>query len=291
MFVILAVFIFLLGIIIGSFLNVVILRYNTGMPIAADRSRCFSCGHSLGTLELIPVLSYVIQRGRCKHCGAKISWQYPFVELLTGFLFLAVFLGFPIGPILAGIVPQALLLRLIFTLIYYYVIISILIVIMVYDLRHKIIPDGLVYTFIALSLVYKLILIAELPIYSRALWLDLAAGPIFFVIFFLIWYLSRGRAMGFGDAKLVLGIGFFLGLVQGTSALILGFWIGAVVGIALLLFPYMQKKLFPKASLWGGGKGLTIKSELPFAPFLILGLLIAFFFPIDILHLAVLLSL
>mgnify|MGYP003393724366 FL=1 len=229
---------FLLGTIIGSFLNVVILRYNTGVSITG-RSGCFSCGKKLEWYELVPILSFLFLRGKCSKCNTKISWQYPLVELVTGLLFVFSFqYGF-----------------------YYLFIFSLLIVITVYDLRHKIIPDGLVFTFIGLAFL-------KLFYYTNIL--DFLAGPILFVPFFLLWYLSKGKWMGFGDAKLAIGIGFFMGFVGGVSSIILGFWIGAMAGL-----------------LWIGisamfGKHIGMKSEIPFAPYLILGMLITFFFHINV---------
>ena len=79
--------VFVLGLIIGSFLNVVVLRLNTGESIIKSRSKCFSCGHRLGFFDLIPVLSFVFQKGRCRYCQSKISRHYPLVELITGIVF------------------------------------------------------------------------------------------------------------------------------------------------------------------------------------------------------------
>ncbi|MCR4334262.1 MAG: prepilin peptidase [Patescibacteria group bacterium] len=234
---------FIFGIIIGSFLNVVILRYNTGVSITG-RSGCFSCGKKLEWYELFPILSFLLLQGRCSQCKAKISLQYPLVELFTGFIFASYVAFFPIE-----FFP------------YYLTIFSILIIITVYDLRHKIIPDGLVYTFIALS---------ALKLFYYTSIFDLLAGPILFTPFFLLWYLSKGKWMGFGDAKLAIGIGFFMGFTEGVSSIILGFWIGAVAGL-----------------LWIGissifGKHIGMKTEIPFAPYLILGMLITFFFHINV---------
>src|SRR5258708_6076020 len=128
--------IFALGAAVGSFLNVVILRWNTGLSLGG-RSFCFSCGKTLRPHELIPIASFLFARGRCRRCRAKISWQYPLIELLTGLIFLAVFAqGLPILSAYLYIFVFALLL-----------------IISVYDTKHTIIPDRLVYLFIALSLV------------------------------------------------------------------------------------------------------------------------------------------
>ena len=248
-----AILFFILGTLIGSFLNVVILRYNTGRGVIRGRSSCPHCGHELAWFELVPVISYIFLGGRCRKCRSKISWQYPAVELLTGITFTAVYLKS------VFLIPDL-------------IVASLLIVILVYDLKHKIIPDGLVYGFIIVSLLRCGILLH----YSFFPILDLLAGPIMFLPFFLLWYLSSGRWMGFGDAKLAIGIGWFLGFFGALSAIILGFWIGAVVGIILLLWKR---------------KEVTMKTEIPFAPFLILGLAVVYFFNIDVLGLSTLLFL
>jgi prepilin signal peptidase PulO-like enzyme (type II secretory pathway) len=145
---------------------------------------------------------------------------------------------------------------------------SLLIVIVVYDMRHKIIPDTLSYlyaciAFVSLFINYSFVgKIFILP----SLW-ALLAGPILALPFALIWLFSRGRWMGLGDAKLLLGIGWMLGLSQGLASLILAFWSGAIVSIVLLVLRY---------------RGITFKSEIPFAPFLIFGVVLVFFFTLDI---------
>jgi leader peptidase (prepilin peptidase)/N-methyltransferase len=255
------IFIFLLGIAIGSFLNVVALRYNTGRSING-RSFCFSCGKKLHWYELIPVLSFIAQRGKCRKCGAKLSWQYPLIEVLTGLLFVGLFLKL-LPDAISNNNPNVL-----FLFVYHAVIWSILIVILIYDFRHKIIPDGLVYTFIILSLA---------GVFFHFSYSNLIAGPVLFLPFFLLWFCSQGRWMGFGDAKFALGIGWYLGLMPGTSAVILAFWVGAVVAVSILVVG--------KVALSLKRKQLTMKSEIPFAPFLIIGMAIVFFLGISILDL------
>jgi prepilin signal peptidase PulO-like enzyme (type II secretory pathway) len=250
---------FILGTIIGSFLNVVVLRYNTGVSIARGRSFCFSCGKKLSWSELVPVLSFLFQKGKCCGCKSKISWQYPVVEVLTGLLFLAIFLKY-------GLEPISLLIG--------FILVSVLIAITVYDIRQKIIPDGLVVIFSIVSLI-NTIFIADVNLF----WF-LIAGPLLALPLFLIWLFSGGRAMGLGDPKLVLGIGWFLGPIYGLSALVLAFWIGAIYGLLMML---LSKLNFSKIKL-------NYKSEVPFAPFLILGFLLVFFFGFDVFNLLPLLG-
>lgn len=257
------IFYFIFGTIIGSFLNVVSLRYNTGV-LLSGRSKCFSCNEGLKWFELIPIFSFVFQLGRCRECKSKISFQYPFVEFLTGSIFLGIFLKF--SNILFTEPSYFLLLSF-----YFMILFSILIVILIYDLKHKIIPDSLVYTFVGLALLGMFFNFSTLELSIPTL-LSFFSGPILFLPFFILWFISIGRWIGLGDAKLALGIGWFLGLSFGASAILLSFWIGAIVSIALMLF----------FSLNSRSKTITMKSEIPFGPFLILGLFIVFFFNINI---------
>jgi prepilin signal peptidase PulO-like enzyme (type II secretory pathway) len=252
MYAITLLWVFIFGTIIGSFLNVVALRYNTGRSING-RSACFSCGHKLSWYELVPLFSFIASLGKCRSCKSKISWQYPLVEALTGILFVLLFNYF------------GLTLHLLF----WVILVSLLIVIGVYDLRHKIIPDGLVYAFSIIALLGH-VLLGEFNFWF------VAAGIILFIPFFFLWFISKGKWIGLGDGKLALGFGFALGLVDGISAIVLAFWIGAVVSVLLLAFK---------------GKQLTIKSEIPFGPFLILGFLLILFFGWDVVGLRQLLLL
>ena len=267
-FTLIATAVFAFGCIIGSFLNVVILRYNTGMTLRG-RSRCFLCGRTLRLVELIPVFSFIIGRGRCIRCRARISFQYPLVELLTGVLFLALFFKFLFS------VPSPYFI--LYTL-YSYTLFSLLLVITVYDLRHKIIPDGPVYAFAALAFLGGAAAISAAPHFPAFL----IAGPVVALPLFLLWLVSRGRWIGLGDAKLALGIGWLLGISDGFSALIFGFWIGAAVGLLLILAARLRRAAFFRGlSLSFALKNLTIKSEIPFAPFLILGTFLVFYFGIS----------
>ena len=254
------IFIFCLGLIIGSFLNVVIFRYNTGRGIGG-RSGCMSCGKTLHWYELIPLLSFMAQRGMCRGCKAKLSWQYPLVELSTSMIFLALFLHFSSEPLTA---------HLFFRILIAVVAWCILIVIAVYDLRHKIIPDGAAFAFAFLGLIRVLI---SVPVHPLGIFISaLLAGPILFLPFYFLWKISDGRWIGLGDGKLAIGIGWMLGLGYGVSAIFMSFWIGAVASIAIILVGKLRRR----------GSGLTLKSEIPFAPYLIIGFALAYFFAFDV---------
>lgn len=243
----LPVIIFGLGLIIGSFLNVVILRLNTGRSVAKGRSKCARCSTTLSWYELVPVFSFLGLRGKCKSCKAPISFQYPLVELLTAITFVLLYTkiiltgGFTFISIVSFVGSAVLA--------------SLLIVIVIYDLRHKIIPDKIVYPFITisiLSIVWKSFTVAGFLFVPAILSALLLAAP-----FFFLWFFSKGKAMGFGDVKLALGIGALVGVMGSISVFLLSFWIGAIVGLLLM------------ASSRAG-----MKSEVPFAPFLIIALFI-----------------
>src|SRR3990167_5657715 len=238
-----SVFLFVLGAIVGSFLNVVGLRWDK--KNFDGRSHCPNCFKMLRWFELVPILSFLIQKGRCRNCGTRISYKYPLIELWTGLIFVTVpYIFIPVF--------------------------CIYIVITIYDLKHKIIPDPLVYSAILLSVVSRWLSVGST--------LDWLAGPILFAFFASIWFLSRGRAMGFGDAKLGLSVGFLLGASQGFSAIVLAFWIGALGSLAYL---FLNKIDFLKNT-----KRLTMKSEIPFAPFIVVGAWMSLMFHLNIFHVA-----
>jgi len=259
-----AIFFALLGVIIGSFLNVVILRFNTGKG-SGGRSMCLSCTKQLTWTELLPVVSFFALGRRCRECKSKLSWQYPLVELTTAALFLVIFyIQLPLlyaGSILFFCVTTGLLL----------VIWSMFVVVFVYDLYHKIIPNQLAYSLAVFAFVYRMILIPYETWMTTPVLLDICAGFIFFIPFWFLWRISHGAWIGLGDGKLALSIGWLLGFVTGASAIILAFWIGAVVGIGLLLISKLNKSF----------ANITMKAEIPFAPFLIIGTLLGFIAPMD----------
>ena len=264
-----AIFAFAFGVIIGSFLNVVILRYKTGRTVTG-RSFCFACGTTLSSLELVPLASFLFQGGKCKTCRTPISWQYPLVEFVTGVIFtLVYFKSVTLFPYISPL-----------TVLYYWTLFSLLIVISVYDIKHKIVPDFLAFLFAFISFVWLLGThdMGYFTTFEGAL--NLLAPLIFFIPFYFLWSFSRGRWMGLGDGKLVIGIGFMLGLAQGASAIILAFWIAAALSIILISIEKLAKRK---------NESLTMKSEMPFAPFLVLGTLIAYYFSPDLLHINTLL--
>ena len=265
-------FIFIIGLFVGSFLNVVIMRWGTRKSFVFGRSMDVGTGTPLPWYDLVPILSFVWLRGRSRFSGKPLSRQYPVVEILTGVLFSGIYWKLFVADYAYTIDVFSITL-----LLSYLAIISILIVIAFYDLRTKIIPNLLVYAFILLSGL-TLFMHHGLELFTRGGFLEILAGPILVFPFAFLWFVSRGAWMGYGDAKLAWGIGWFLGLLLGISAVILSFWIGAIISLALI---GLKKLLDERLSFLS--ENFTIKSEVPFAPFLVVGTLIVFYFNINVL--------
>lgn len=255
----LPVVVFGLGLIIGSFLNVVILRLNTGRSIAKGRSKCARCSTTLAWYELVPVFSFLGLRGKCKTCKTQISFQYPIVELIVGLVFVILYTQI--------ILTQGFNLYSLIAFVFSATIASLLTVIVVYDVRHKIIPDKMVYPFIFMSfasILWKVFTIPSFSFVSAVL-----SGLVLSAPFFFLWFFSKGRVMGFGDVKLSLGIGWLVGLASGITVFFLSFWLGAIVGLLLL----------------ATSRAHGLKSEIPFAPFMIVALLIVGVYKVTLLSL------
>jgi prepilin signal peptidase PulO-like enzyme (type II secretory pathway) len=252
----------LAGLALGSLLNTITLRHEKGERLSG-RSRCMSCAHELSWYELIPVVSYLIQGRKCRSCSSTISLQYPLVELATALLFVLV--GYVVEPFAAPLLSMGLLVLVVHLCIW-----SVLTAITVYDLRTKLIPNTFSYTFAAVAFIA--LFISPSGYTMPGLW-ELLAGPICFLPFFVLWAASHGRWIGLGDGKLSLGIGWFLGLPLAGTAILTAFWLGAVISLALIA---VQRVLHT------GDTQLTMKSAVPFGPFLVLGTLVTYTFRIDL---------
>ena len=244
----------LYGLIVGSFLNVVILRADSAKESAfSGRSHCPHCGKDLAWYDMVPVFSWLALRGKCRYCKASISMQYPLVEGSTAILF-ALIGGAHLPVVASGIAL---------------VVAALLVCMFVYDLRHQLIPDIWVWPFCLLAFAFGFATSYQLPATSYLLAGPVAALPILF-----LWYLSKpftgqaGQWMGFGDVKLALGIGYLLGFPLGFIAVFFAFVIGAVVSVCILLpLPYIVRACgIPHKT---SSEGFTMKSEVPFGPFLI----------------------
>ena len=236
--------IILYGLFLGSFYNVVGLRVPEGKSIVAPRSSCPKCGHQLQAIELIPVVSYFIQRGKCRQCKVGISPVYPFFELLTGLLFAVAYLllGW------SGELVIALTL------------ISLFIIITVSDLAYMIIPDKVLLVFAGFFIVERILL-------PLSPWWDSVAGAVAgFLILLFIAFISKG-GMGGGDIKLFALIGFAVGFETMLLSFFFATFFGAFFGIAAVLLRFVKRK-----------------QAIPFGPFIAIGTLTAYFFGEEILE-------
>jgi leader peptidase (prepilin peptidase)/N-methyltransferase len=240
---------FILGLLLGSFLNVVLLRMERGEGFVRGRSRCLSCNTTLLWFDNIPLLSFLFLRGRCRYCKVALSYQYPLVELLTGALLTAALL--PTFWYETGSVLQILFVLFVVGTVCFGVLIT------VYDILYREIPIVFLWG-LCLSLT---ILIAGhwllggdphsfLPTLFSTFWGALVSGGFFFLLVFV----SRETWMGWGDVWIGAWAGALLGIELVQLFITLSFSLGALVGLTLL---YRKQK--------------NLKSEVPFAPYLLLG--------------------
>lgn len=225
----------LAGLLLGSFLNVVIYRLPAGKSLVTPPSSCGSCGHRLGPPDLVPVLSYLFLKGRCRHCGAGISPRYPLVELLTAGLFSLLFWRYGFSAAFAK----------------YAVLTCILVAAAFIDLDHRIIPDRLNLFGALAGLVFLLV---TKDISFKNAFFGLLAGGGFLL---LVAVVSRG-AMGGGDIKLFAAAGLFLGLEKTALAMFLTFLAGGFTGVLLIAAGLKSRKDY-----------------IPFGPFISIGVFIA----------------
>jgi len=221
----------LFGLMIGSFLNVVIARLPEGKSVLRPRSACPGCGAPIAWYDNVPILSFTVLRGRCRACSKGISWRYPIVEVVTGALFVLAYLV--LGPTPEFAVAAVLL--------------SALVAITAIDLTHQIIPDVITLPGIITGVVANLAT-------GRVAWFESLLGIAVGGGIFLVIILASGGGMGGGDMKLGAMLGAFLGWKLGLLALLLAVLAGGIVALFLLIL---------------GRKGR--KEAIPFGPFLALG--------------------
>ncbi|RCW85995.1 leader peptidase (prepilin peptidase)/N-methyltransferase [Halanaerobium sp. DL-01] len=233
-----AIYIFIFGLIVGSFLNVVIYRLPEGQSIIKPPSHCPQCKTKLKTFDLIPVLSYLAAGGKCRYCGSKISFQYPFVELLTGFFFSFTYLKF-------GISVELFIMLLL---------ISALIVISYIDYKYMIIPNYITYPGIVIGFL-SAIIFNYISIFDSLLGIFIPS-----LLLLLIAFIFKG-GMGMGDVKLAAMLGSFLGFEMTLAGIFVGSLLGSVIGLTLMGFGVLDRK-----------------SRIPFGPFICIGTVIIIFF-------------
>ncbi|NMB92486.1 MAG: hypothetical protein GYA31_02595 [Parcubacteria group bacterium] len=271
---------FIFGTIIGSFLNVVVDRTDTKESPFKGRSLCPYCHKTLTWWEMVPVLNYFYLKGRCSSCHHKLSLQYPLVEFFTGLFFALAgwrFLRLPLINLHLFTALNLETMLLIINFIFWLYWIFVFIAISVYDLKKYLILSEVLFPAMMLSFIWRIVLgillkahdFIFLPQITHVLgsqsyvfgnypyFLSLVLGIVISAgLISLLAYFTKERAMGWGDAFVALFIGLILGWPESLMALIIAFLSGGAISLVLMLF---KKK--------------TIKSYLPFAPFLTLGAL------------------
>ncbi|MFA5777500.1 MAG: prepilin peptidase [Parcubacteria group bacterium] len=247
-------FFFISGLIIGSFLNVVVYRLNVAESILG-RSHCPHCKKQIRWYDNIPLFSFILLRMKCRDCNEKISWQYPLMEFVTGAVFALLgnyffFLSDPQSWIITA---------------YFLALFSLLLVIFMYDLKYMEIPMIIFWIALGVSLLYAIFsdwlnFIPELGIWNLSIFSGMIGGVIAFLFFFILVLVSKEKWMGMGDAYLAFLAGFVVGYPKIFFTLAAAFLIGSICSIILLL-----------------AKKKTMKSQIPFAPFLVSAMILAIF--------------
>ncbi|MCD8507245.1 prepilin peptidase [Candidatus Woesebacteria bacterium] len=241
-------FVFFIGAVIGSFINVLVIRSLTGEQFLWGRSHCDSCRRDLEWFELIPLVSFFALRGRCRTCHTPIDIMHPVVELLTASLFAW---WFVIGFAFFQLTTQPLM---IIQPGFWLLVGLLLLVIFLTDIQAYYIPDWATLMLSLMTLAYRFVLIG-FGIYNpqSLAWALFGAALILFFFLFL-WLITGGRGMGFGDVKLVFALGLLMEWPAMLVGIFLAFVYGAIVGVGVLIVSRQRRGV-----------------PIPFAPFLILG--------------------
>lgn len=239
------IILFILGLAVGSFLNVLIDRLPHNISVIKGRSQCDRCRHQLSWLDLIPLFSFVMLGRKCRYCYKSISWYYPIVESITAISFICIYSS----------MIQIIELKLYLQFLYYLVIVSSLIVIFFADLKYRVIPNQIIIVLLIFSFAYQ----ARLG--PNYLINHLLSGLGMLTLFLFLFFITRGRGMGLGDVKFSFIMGLILGFPKIIPAFYLSFLTGALISLILI----------------GIGRK-TIKSTIPFGPFLVIAMVISLFY-------------
>jgi len=249
---ILGLFIFFFGVSIGSFLNVLIDRLPQERKITG-RSVCDYCQHQLAWYDLIPIFSFFLLKGHCRYCRKKLSFQYPLVEILTGLMFIFVFLTYVKN------IQEISLWQNWLVVLSLWGIVSCFTVIFFSDVKYHLISDYILLALFGFSFFLKLFYHSTEII--KQFQIDIFSSLIVAFPIWLIYFLSKEKAMGLGDVYLAAILGFLLGWQKGFLALYISFVLGGITSFFLILFG--RKKL---------------KSKIAFGPFLVVGAFLMLFF-------------
>lgn len=231
-----SIYIFIIGIIFGSFFNVCIYRIPEKQSISNPPSHCPNCNTRLKPRDLVPIFSYLLSGRKCRYCKEKISSRYAIVELLTGILFLIVFNKFYLD----------------ISTVYYLVLTSILIIITFIDIDHYIIPDGLLIIGSIFAIVFNLIF-KTITIKESLLGSIICGGGVLAIVY-LIEFIVKKEVMGGGDIKLFAMIGLFLGIKNSLLSALISVYVGAIFGIIMIIYSKIKKSEF--------------NSMIPYGPFI-----------------------
>lgn len=266
------IFIFILGTVFGSMINVLIYRLPLEEDVVVKPSHCMNCGARLKPYDLIPIFSYIFLRGKCRHCGEKISIQYPLIEMLTGLVFVGIFylFGWNIEPVaLIQMIPS----YDVFNLFAIFLLSVIFLAIFFIDLRHYIIPNELIVVGLISGLVFAVLksvsfmwsgfniiqpIAFKWSILLDALYGSLIGAGAFVGIMLLGEWMFKKEAMGMGDVKLMAVVGLFLGFKLTVLSMFLAFVVGSIISVFLLATKIKSRE-----------------DMVPFGPFIIVGSMLA----------------
>lgn len=229
---------FIFGLLFGSFFNVVGIRVPIKEPFIQERSKCPVCKHTLHWLQLIPVVSFIFQKGKCRYCSQKISPIYPIMESITGILFAMSYVKFGWN--------IELLIALVF--------ISMLMIVTVSDIRYMIIPNRILLFYVPIFIFLRMIHPLD------PWWSSIIGGILGYVMIAIIIFISKG-GMGAGDMKLLAVSGIVLGMQTILLAFLIACLTGAIVGGFLLLIKKIKRN-----------------QPIPFGPYIVIGIVIAYFY-------------
>ncbi|RDY26651.1 prepilin peptidase [Romboutsia weinsteinii] len=249
---IMMIYMYIIGTIFGSFFNVCIFRIPNNQSISNPPSHCYNCNNRLKPLDLVPILSWVFLKGRCRYCGEKISPRYALVELLTGVLFVLVYNVYGLN---------------IITL-YYLILVSLLVVITFIDIDHYIIPNGLIIFGSIFGVLFSL-MGQGIELKDSILGAIISGGGMFLLIY-LIELIVKKEVMGGGDIKLFAMIGLFLGVEGGLLTILLSIYVGAIYGVGIILYSKAKKKDY--------------NSVIPYGPFISVGSIIVILYGDNIIN-------
>lgn len=231
------------GLVVGSFMNNYAWRVHTGDSIVKGRSRCPDCKHPLRTADLVPLVSWLFLKGRCRYCKARISRQYPLAELAVAVAAAVSAYAWSFNSVISAWQFGVWVL-----------IIGLFVALIVSDMRWMLLPNRILKSLLVLVIIYQLLSFANGAALAEWLLSPLVAGAVAFGLFYLLYILGKGNWMGGGDVKLVFVLGLLLGITKTAVALFLAFNVAAVISLAMLAM-----------------NRYTRKDLIPFGPYLLLG--------------------